>query len=85
MVAPSDQWNPIYYGKPVNATDILVRMSVHNKQASELLNLLTEAASPDAGLKGISIPPRIAERPLLAHCVLIAYLIADRHIDPVLP
>jgi len=46
VVAPSDPWNRIYYGKPVHATDILVRMSVHNKQASELLNLLTEASKP---------------------------------------
>jgi len=43
VVAPSDPWNQIYYGKPVQATDILVRMSVHNNQASELLNLLNAA------------------------------------------
>jgi lipid-binding SYLF domain-containing protein len=43
IVAPSEQWNQIYYGKPVHATDILVRMSVHNKQATELLNLVTAA------------------------------------------
>ncbi len=46
VVAPSDPWNQIYYGKPVNATDILVRMRVHNTQASELLNLLTAASQP---------------------------------------
>jgi lipid-binding SYLF domain-containing protein len=46
VVAPSEQWNEIYYGKPVRATDILVRMSVHNKQASELLNLLDAASHP---------------------------------------
>src|SRR5271165_4168308 len=44
VVAPSDQWNQIYYGKPIQATDILVRMSVHNNQASELLNLLNAAS-----------------------------------------
>lgn len=44
VVAPSEQWNEIYYGKPVGATDILVRMNVHNKQASELLNLLNAAS-----------------------------------------
>ena len=46
VVAPSDQWNQIYYGKPVRATDILVRESVHNQQASELLNLLNAASKP---------------------------------------
>ena len=46
VVSPSEQWNEIYYGKPVHATDILVRMSVHNKQASELLNLLNAASHP---------------------------------------
>lgn len=46
VVSPSEQWNEIYYGKPVRATDILVRMSVHNKQASELLNLLNAASHP---------------------------------------
>ncbi len=44
VVAPSDSWNRIYYGKSVNAVDILVRRSVHNKQANELLNLLAEAS-----------------------------------------
>jgi lipid-binding SYLF domain-containing protein len=46
VVVPSDQWNEIYYGKPVHATDILVRLSVHNRQANELLNLLTAASQP---------------------------------------
>jgi lipid-binding SYLF domain-containing protein len=46
VVAPSDQWNQIYYGKPVHAPDILVRMSVHNKQANELLNMVTAATQP---------------------------------------
>lgn len=46
VVAPSDRWNEIYYGKPVQATDILVRASVHSTQASELLNLLAAASRP---------------------------------------
>jgi lipid-binding SYLF domain-containing protein len=43
VVSPSDQWNRIYYGKPVRAVDILVRMTVHNKQANELLNVVAAA------------------------------------------
>lgn len=46
VVSTSDAWNQIYYGKPVHAVDILVRMNVHNKQANELLNLLTAATHP---------------------------------------
>lgn len=45
VISTSDQWNRAYYGKPVSATDILVRMAAHNKQASELLNLVTRAAN----------------------------------------
>src|SRR6266496_6368361 len=36
IVSTSDKWNRIYYGKPVTASDILVRMSVRSKQANEL-------------------------------------------------
>lgn len=43
VVSTSDKWNQIYYGKPVRAADILVRMAVHNKQANELLNVVTAA------------------------------------------
>ena len=43
IVSTSDKWNRIYYGKPVTASDILVRMSVRAKQANELLNLVTAA------------------------------------------
>jgi lipid-binding SYLF domain-containing protein len=46
VVVPSDSWNQIYYGKSVHATDILMRMSVRNKQATELLNLLSAASKP---------------------------------------
>lgn len=37
VVSPSDDWNSGYYGKNVLPPDILVRMSVHNKQADKLL------------------------------------------------
>jgi SH3 domain-containing YSC84-like protein 1 len=44
IVSTSDEWNKIYYGKPATATDILTRMSVQNRQASELLNMVAKAA-----------------------------------------
>lgn len=44
IVSVSSEWNSLYYGKETNAVDILVRASVHNKQASELLNMLASAA-----------------------------------------
>ena len=37
VVTSSDEWNSAYYGKPVLPPDILVRMSVSNKQADKLL------------------------------------------------
>jgi SH3 domain-containing YSC84-like protein 1 len=43
VVATAQDWNRIYYGKPVDASDILVRQSVRNRQARELLNLLQSA------------------------------------------
>ena len=43
VVSPSENWNRIYYGKPVHASDILVKTAVHNKQANELLNVVTAA------------------------------------------
>src|SRR5438094_5689825 len=39
VISTSDTWNRAYYGQAVHAPDILVRTSVRNKQASELLNL----------------------------------------------
>ena len=45
IVSTSDEWNRIYYGRTVTATDILTRMNVQNRQASELLNMVTKAAS----------------------------------------
>jgi len=44
VISTSDAWNRAYYGQAVHAPDILVRTSVRNKQASELLNLLTAAS-----------------------------------------
>lgn len=46
VVSTSDRWNEIYYGKPVDAVDILVRDNVHNKQAGELVNLLNAGSRP---------------------------------------
>jgi len=45
-VAPSDDWNRIYYGRAVEATDILVRQTVRNGHADQLLGLLTKASKP---------------------------------------
>jgi SH3 domain-containing YSC84-like protein 1 len=42
-VASSDEWNRVYYGQRVDATDILVRQSVTNPHANQLLGLLTKA------------------------------------------
>ena len=44
IVSTADEWNQIYYGKAASAADILVRMNVHNGQASELLNVAAAAA-----------------------------------------
>jgi lipid-binding SYLF domain-containing protein len=44
IVSTADEWNRIYYGKEASPADILVRMNVHNVQASELLNVAAEAA-----------------------------------------
>ncbi len=44
VISTSDAWNRAYYGQNVHAPDILVRMSVRNKQAGELLNVLTAAS-----------------------------------------
>jgi len=44
IVNVSEEWNKIYYGKPTNAADILLRNSAHNRQASELLNVVATAA-----------------------------------------
>jgi SH3 domain-containing YSC84-like protein 1 len=43
VISTADAWNRLYYGQTVHAPDILVRMNVHNKQASELLNVVAAA------------------------------------------
>jgi lipid-binding SYLF domain-containing protein len=43
VISTADEWNRLYYGQTVHAPDILVRMKVHNKQASELLNVVAAA------------------------------------------
>jgi lipid-binding SYLF domain-containing protein len=45
VITTADEWNEVYYGRPVHAPDILVRVAVHNKQANELINLVTKAGS----------------------------------------
>jgi SH3 domain-containing YSC84-like protein 1 len=44
VVSPSDEWNTAYYGKSVLPPDVLVRMSVRNKQADKLLGQVAAAA-----------------------------------------
>jgi lipid-binding SYLF domain-containing protein len=46
VVSVSSEWNNLYYGQDTNAADILLRTRVHNKQASELLNVVASAAKP---------------------------------------
>ena len=43
VITTADEWNQLYYGQTTHAPDILVRMNVHNKQASELLNVVAAA------------------------------------------
>lgn len=44
VASTADQWNRIYYGRAVTVTDILIRESVRNKQANELINVVAAAA-----------------------------------------
>jgi SH3 domain-containing YSC84-like protein 1 len=44
VVNTSDDWNEAYYGKKVQSTDILIRMSAQNKGADKLLAEITKAA-----------------------------------------
>ena len=44
VVNTSDDWNKAYYGKPVQSTDILVRMSARQNGADKLLAAITKAA-----------------------------------------
>ena len=48
----ADDWNQLYYGKSVQATDILVRVNVHNDQARELLNVIAKAARNPSDVAG---------------------------------
>ena len=45
VVSTADDWNRLYYGRPVHAPDILIRAEVHNRQANKLLNLVANASS----------------------------------------
>lgn len=45
VITTADEWNRVYYGQGVHAPDILVRVNVRNKQASELLNLVSRASN----------------------------------------
>jgi len=44
VVAVSRDWNEAFYGKPVSAPDILVRMSARSKAADKLLGDISRAA-----------------------------------------
>jgi lipid-binding SYLF domain-containing protein len=44
VIAVSNDWNKAYFGKDVLPPDILIRMSVHNKQADPLLASVTKAS-----------------------------------------
>jgi lipid-binding SYLF domain-containing protein len=44
VITTADEWNRAYYGQRVHAPDILVRVAVRNKQASELINIATRAS-----------------------------------------
>jgi SH3 domain-containing YSC84-like protein 1 len=44
VVATSKDWNQAFYGKPVDAPDILVRMTAHSKGADKLISDIARAA-----------------------------------------
>jgi lipid-binding SYLF domain-containing protein len=44
IVSTADDWNQLYYGQGVQVADILVRRSVRNEHAKELLNVIARAA-----------------------------------------
>ena len=44
VVAVANDWNQIYYGRAVSASEILVQRKVQNQQAKELLGLLAQAS-----------------------------------------
>ena len=52
IVSTADDWNQTYYGQSVQVADILVRMSVRNDQAKELLNVVAMAAKNSTAARG---------------------------------
>jgi len=44
VASTADAWNRLYYGRAVSPPDILIRESVRNKQAKELINVVAAAA-----------------------------------------
>jgi SH3 domain-containing YSC84-like protein 1 len=44
VASTADTWNRLYYGRVASAPDILIRETVHNKQANELINVVAAAA-----------------------------------------
>jgi len=44
VASTADKWNQLYYGRVVSVPDILIRESVHQKQANELINIVAAAA-----------------------------------------
>jgi SH3 domain-containing YSC84-like protein 1 len=44
VASTADQWNRLYYGRAVAPTDILIKETVRNKQANELINVVAAAA-----------------------------------------
>jgi len=48
IVSTSDDWNDLYYGRHVQAPDILVRMNARSPHAKELLNVIATAAKSSA-------------------------------------
>jgi SH3 domain-containing YSC84-like protein 1 len=52
VVSTADDWNQLYYGQKVQVADILVRMSVRNAQAKELLNVIAMAAKKSMDVRG---------------------------------
>jgi lipid-binding SYLF domain-containing protein len=44
VASTADQWNRLYYGRAVTPADILVKETVRNKQANELINVVAAAA-----------------------------------------
>jgi lipid-binding SYLF domain-containing protein len=48
IVSTSDDWNDLYYGRRVQAPDILMRTTVRSPHAKELLNVIATAAKNSA-------------------------------------